>query len=195
MSGLDLKTITEAAPGRSCGQCSLCCFLLDVPEAGKPKSGWCPHARPGKGGCAIHESRPGVCRTYNCQWLVDATIPDRWQPLKCKMLLDYSDSGSGDGMVLGIHVHPQFANRWREEPYYTDIREAARRGLDGSMPGFYRTMIFVFEKVTHLVLPGGAVPAGPGAVLRVGENEWKFVPTKNDEEARMLVTNFQRGSG
>jgi hypothetical protein len=47
-----LKDLT-AFTGRSCGECSLCCYLLDVPQAGKARRSWCPHCKPGKGGCTI----------------------------------------------------------------------------------------------------------------------------------------------
>ena len=60
-----------AKTGRVCGSCSLCCRLLDVPEAGKAQSQWCPHCLPGRGGCAIYDERPHVCRRCSCLWLID----------------------------------------------------------------------------------------------------------------------------
>jgi hypothetical protein len=39
---------------RSCGTCSLCCKLPYVAELNKPINTWCPHARPGHGGCSIY---------------------------------------------------------------------------------------------------------------------------------------------
>jgi hypothetical protein len=34
--------------GRSYGDCSLCCLLCNVPEAGKEPAKWCPHCRRGR---------------------------------------------------------------------------------------------------------------------------------------------------
>src|SRR6516165_9574581 len=38
---------------RECGKCSLCCKLLPIRELNKPIDTWCPHCRPGHGGCTI----------------------------------------------------------------------------------------------------------------------------------------------
>jgi Fe-S-cluster containining protein len=63
------------ATGRSCGECSLCCKLppIDTPELQKQANTWCPHCRPGKGGCSDYETRPTLCRNYRCLWLKDTT--------------------------------------------------------------------------------------------------------------------------
>jgi hypothetical protein len=38
---------------RECGKCSLCCKLAPIRELNKPIDAWCPHCRPGHGGCTI----------------------------------------------------------------------------------------------------------------------------------------------
>jgi hypothetical protein len=60
-----------AITGRTCGDCSLCCKLINVREPlNKPRDVWCQHCRPGKGGCSIYDTRPDVCRGFACDWLV-----------------------------------------------------------------------------------------------------------------------------
>ena len=65
---------------RECGPCSLCCRVLRVDELKKLGGVLCQHQL-AKGGCGIHESRPGICRAYRCLWLQggleDADRPDR----------------------------------------------------------------------------------------------------------------------
>lgn len=113
--------------GRQCGDCSMCCFLLDVSEINKPKDTWCPHCLPGFGGCSIYKDRPSRCRTYTCAWLVNANIPDYWRPLESKMIVDFHIAEDG-AAVMRIFMHPEFPRRWLEEPYYEDIRKWAIHG-------------------------------------------------------------------
>src|SRR5262249_255642 len=118
-----------AANGRSCGSCSLCCRLLDVPEIGKPKHGWCQHCRPGKGGCSIYDQRPQVCPDYACGWLSGPLSPRHWFPPKAKMIVDtHRDKGTGVYTVR-ILVDPRHPDRWREQPYYSDIKQIALTAL------------------------------------------------------------------
>ena len=67
------------APERRCGECTLCCTVLRVDEIGKLGGEPCIHQ--GAAGCAIHPSRPPVCRGYRCLWLrgglEEADRPDR----------------------------------------------------------------------------------------------------------------------
>ena len=55
-------------PGRACGECSLCCTVLRVDELRKQGGTDCAQQRAG-GGCAIHPTRPQICRGYRCLWL------------------------------------------------------------------------------------------------------------------------------
>lgn len=59
---------TRPEPTRECGACSLCCSVLRVDELGKPAGRDCRHQR-AQGGCAIHATRPAICRAYHCLWL------------------------------------------------------------------------------------------------------------------------------
>jgi hypothetical protein len=73
----------KAITRRACGTCSMCCRLLDVPGADKPKGDWCPQARPGRAG-----QRPQICRSYSCRWLVDPMFGDEWFPPRSKIIVD-----------------------------------------------------------------------------------------------------------
>ena len=64
-------------PGRSCGECSLCCKLLRIEAFNKPVGTWCSHCAPGRGGCTIYETRPTECRDFYCAWLTTPALGHR----------------------------------------------------------------------------------------------------------------------
>jgi hypothetical protein len=65
---------------RPCGDCIACCVLplIDTPELKKPEGQVCPNCT-GKG-CAIYDSRPDVCRTFNCAWKRITSMPPETRP-------------------------------------------------------------------------------------------------------------------
>jgi uncharacterized protein len=135
------------APGRTCGRCSLCCLVYPVPEMDKLKDVWCKHCRPGQGGCSIYNTRPPVCRDYTCSWL-DGTLPDHWYPLRTMMVLDKSPG------LLRVIAHPDHPDRWREEPFYNELKALARTGLTGTTDEtFFVTIVYVSSSTFYVILP------------------------------------------
>jgi Fe-S-cluster containining protein len=61
----------EPGMERRCGDCSLCCTVLrvDAPKLKKLGGVNCLHQDVGGPGCAIHATRPQICRAYRCLWL------------------------------------------------------------------------------------------------------------------------------
>ena len=57
-----------AIPARACGDCVACCRVLNIdePDMVKPADQMCMHCT-GKG-CGIYDSRPNVCRVWDCAW-------------------------------------------------------------------------------------------------------------------------------
>lgn len=70
----DLETMAKIPlnilPERTCAECDVCCYVLEVRELGKPSYQDCSHRKDG-GGCLIwtDPSRPDVCGSWNCAWL------------------------------------------------------------------------------------------------------------------------------
>lgn len=180
--------LMKTKSGRECGACSLCCLLLNVPEAGKPEHGWCPHCVKGRG-CGIYETRPDICRGYACLWLSDGNIPDHWRPMQAKLVLDFlappADAPEGAWAVLRVHVHPKHPHRWREEPYRSDLRRIARNGLMGN-PFPFNMVVIVKGEWRWIVLPDHEVEYGPGITLPVGPDRWEFVRCKTDADVPKL---------
>ena len=65
---------------RTCGDCTVCCTVLNVasPDFSKPADTPCAHL--GARGCAIHAVRPRICRDWYCGWRRVAAMPDAARP-------------------------------------------------------------------------------------------------------------------
>jgi len=120
---IDLKSPNTQR--RSCGSCALCCKLLGLVE--NKLGQWCPHCLK-SGGCSIYDSRPNICRAFNCVWLTDANFGDEWQPTRSKIVICHTLSGDTSHLVF--HVDPGWPHSWRNEPYYSQLKRLARNGLE-----------------------------------------------------------------
>jgi hypothetical protein len=110
------------APGRSCGDCALCCKVMGIQELEKPPGSWCPHCVGGKL-CGRYETRPGECRTFNCGYLTQAHIDEAWKPNKSKIVLV-----AGPNSIMA-YVDPGSPAAWRKEPYYSNLRQWSANAL------------------------------------------------------------------
>ena len=79
---------------RSCGECSVCCVALnvDTKEFQKLPGVACSHLCK-SGGCAIHDMRYEVCRTYHCGWRYLDQLGDDWRPDRSGVLIDFQVEG------------------------------------------------------------------------------------------------------
>jgi hypothetical protein len=130
----------------------MCCKIMQIPDfAGKPNDhDWCKHARPKNacGGCAIYNSRPQECRDFLCMWLLDARIPDYWFPAKSKIVIasHLADPSTGSGPAyIAFIVDPAYPNRWREEPWFSDIKTMAKAGLKGLLGQKWTSVVLVAD--------------------------------------------------
>jgi hypothetical protein len=119
----------DAMSKRSCGACSLCCKLSYIRELNKPIDSWCPHARPGNGGCSIYPDRPLSCQAFVCGWLGGTLgLGDEWFPARCKMIISPRVPGQNlaeQGFL--ITVDPAHPNAWRRKPHYEQLLALARQ--------------------------------------------------------------------
>lgn len=79
---------------RKCGDCSLCCVVLGVPEISKEAGCDCPNRKPGWKACKVYDERPESCATFSCMWL-DGHLSN-------------ADKPSNIGVVLQGDEHPEF---------------------------------------------------------------------------------------
>ena len=133
---------------RQCGDCSLCCKVLGIPELEKPKDSWCPNFEAGIG-CRIYAQRPPSCRSFVCRWLTDPMMGPEWKPSVCKMVVDSKPS------LFVVHVDPAVSRPWRAEPYFSVLKRLAAQGLTKG------TLVMVIERRrTIIILPDREVDLG-----------------------------------
>jgi hypothetical protein len=94
---------------------------MAIEELAKPISSWCPHCKPRRG-CLIYPGRPAECRTFNCLWLVNDHLDERWKPNKSRLVLTTSEDG------IEIRCDPGYPDAWRREPFRSEIRQWAISG-------------------------------------------------------------------
>jgi hypothetical protein len=164
---------------------------LDIKAIDKPHDTWCKHCRPGKGGCAIYNERPVICRAYACVWLMGANIPEAWRPDKCKLIFD--TTGTMDEQpAYTIYVDAAVPNRWQEEPYYRAIKSIALNGLQGYHETHWMTRVIVNDKVT-LVLPNKDVAIADDEsflVMQTGSQSWEVIKCNNPEHLHKVKTQM-----
>lgn len=143
--------VVEPAPGRSCGSCTLCCKVFDVPVLDKPAGIWCRHCKPGRG-CGIHETRPDHCRAFHCLWMTQTWLGPEWKPEKSKIVLTIDPATR----FLFAQVDPGAANAWRTEPFHGQLRQWAA----GALAERRHVIVFVNKSAT-VILPDRDIPLGP----------------------------------
>jgi hypothetical protein len=90
-------------------------------------------------------------------------LDQAWHPLVSKMMVDLEEGGNR----ISIHVHPDFPLRWREEPYYSQIKKWSVFAADHQA----QVVIYVKDRVT-VVLPNKEIDLGevePEDHIMVGE--------------------------
>lgn len=157
----DPVRVAAAKAGRSCGECALCCKLLRIDELEKPAYQWCVHARPGvkdPGCCSIYNERPGACRGYACEWLVNTDFDtELWYPKLCHMVISVVTL---NGIrTFAVTVDPGYPLAWRKEPYYGHLRILAQRGLTVKR----KEDLYV----VHVRMPGKAFLVLPNSAIEV----------------------------
>jgi hypothetical protein len=184
------KELVEAGKrftGRECGDCSLCCKVLDidVPELQKPPGAWCQHCSPGRGGCGIYETRPDICRGFACGWLVIPWLGEEWKPSLSKIVVHHKRA-EGGRVDCHFIVDQSVPERWREAPYHDEIRQIAFSNLNTADGPHMQTYVKVRGR-SILVLPQKEVDVTdcPHVVFNTGsEWEWEVVKFKTKTEAQ-----------
>jgi hypothetical protein len=127
-------------PGRECGTCSVCCRVLpiDTVELRKQAGVACAHCLK-EGGCAIHETRPPICRGYYCGWMTTADLGDDWRPDKSGVFINST----------GADIPAHFENRNGLELMIGSAR------ILGQTPFVDLVCILVAKKIpVFLAIPG-----------------------------------------
>jgi hypothetical protein len=110
--------------GRSCGTCTLCCKALEVKVLNKPPGVWCAHCKPGSG-CAIYSERPRECGDFFCDYLTNPGLGEEWKPIHSKIVV----ASELNGARIAVYVDPQRPNAWKQEPYYSRLKQWAKAAV------------------------------------------------------------------
>lgn len=110
--------MTNSPTTRQCGDCALCCHLGEI-VGFKPYNQWCTHCSTHQR-CDIYESRPTLCRTFHCQYLL-GTLGDHWYPLTSHMIVSLHTAHSR----MTVLVDPEAPLIWREAPYLAELQSWA----------------------------------------------------------------------
>ncbi len=136
---------TATVPGRSCGQCTLCCRLPEIEEFSKPANDWCGHCAPDRG-CRIYDSRPRLCRDFFCRYMTDASMSEIWAPTISHMMV------YNQGPQITVLVDPDHEAIWANAPYLQEIEGWA---LQAEPSGGY-VIVYFGDHVTKIE-PGRSV--------------------------------------
>jgi hypothetical protein len=145
---------------KPCGECSLCCKALPVPQIDKPAGQWCRHFRAGTG-CAIHAERPSSCRQFQCLWSAAEILDESWRPDRCGLVI-WSDTARR----IIIDPDPDDPEAFRREPFWSQIRVWSERDT----ADWHEVLIRVGDRVL-MVFPEGEVDLGrmqPGRQIDSG---------------------------
>jgi len=108
---------------RPCGDCTLCCKVMAVPEIAKPWDKWCQHCDPKKG-CNIYPTRPLECKSFYCMWAL-GIIPESLKPNKVHVVM----STTLEGKHLVVHHDPDYPEAHNVPRMREFYRSAIKQGF------------------------------------------------------------------
>jgi len=101
---------------RSCGDCTMCCKVLEVNSMNKGQFQWCPECDIGHG-CRIYDNRPAECANFQCLWLYDPDLGPHFCPNKCHFVMYFHASGyfivDCDNHVRGVHNNSKYMDLFK----------------------------------------------------------------------------------
>jgi hypothetical protein len=101
-----MTTQAELVPGRTCGECTICCQVLNIDNAQVQKASGvlCRHCR--DGGCAIYQTRFDVCRDFHCAWRQLPSMDEGWRPDRSGVFAEFQVLDNVTGVSLMLVGNP-----------------------------------------------------------------------------------------
>ncbi len=121
--------------GRNCGDCAMCCKLGEIKEVGKPDGKWCQHCTTRRH-CDIYDTRPTVCRTYYCFFML-SDLPEEWRPSTSRFMVSQMQNN-----LVYISVDPARPDAWKKEPYHARIRHWSAKARVVVLVGLHALAIY-----------------------------------------------------
>lgn len=126
---------------KDCGECGLCCKVIEVPTLKKGAGVWCQYCT--KKSCSIWETRPAICRTFNCMWTTNIVMGEALRPDRCKVVFDPAYLPE---RTIVANVDEDRPDAWKEGEVKKLIVQMARDGF---------TVWVMVGKDRHILLPKG----------------------------------------
>lgn len=82
-----------------CGQCTLCCKLLEIKDVKSKPNEWCKYCT--KKGCSIYVHRPQDCKEFRCAWLQMPYAGIEMRPDKCGVIFEKLSDRVMGGLTEG----------------------------------------------------------------------------------------------
>jgi len=103
----DLETalLGPVLADRTCGDCTVCCTVLNVDTPDFKKAAETPCVHLGSRGCSIHAVRPRICRTWFCAWRRVASMPDQARPDRSGLLVSLNFVREPQNCFEGVSVN------------------------------------------------------------------------------------------
>jgi len=164
-------TIKLQTGTRRCGDCTLCCKLIPVPEIKKPSNVKCPHQHQHPGGCLIYDRRPMSCRLWSCRWLTNDDTDDLKRPDRVGYVIDpapdfVTRQNTETGESINIPVVQVWIDHRRPNAFLEKglLRFIQRRSLEGMA-----TLIRRGSQSTVTIFPPTMNPTGKWLLLEGGQ--------------------------
>lgn len=123
-------SVDALVPGRSCGQCTACCRILEIEALAKPAGILCHHSS--GVACTIYPERPDACARWYCLWRRIGALPEELRPDRSGVVFALEkaspDAGAHQGAcIVGRAVDGEQAfERWEAtEAFAMFVREGS----------------------------------------------------------------------
>lgn len=108
---------------RNCGECTLCCYFMNVPQLASPANEYCTYCKPGEG-CSVWNEREEVCETFGCLWWLQEQIPEYLRPDRIHVMFELPALCH---VVIG-YVEPGCPDAWKQSRVLTMIHKINQAG-------------------------------------------------------------------
>lgn len=101
-ASIEDRVLGPPVPGRSCGECTACCLLLDIDELQKPAEVLCPSCT--GSGCGVYETRVSACRNYYCAWRRVEAMPDWARPDRLRVMFELTRPSPAQNILAKLYI-------------------------------------------------------------------------------------------
>ena len=119
-----------------CGECTLCCKLIDVPWMNSPPLEYCSKCIPGEG-CGIWDTVPEDCLEYQCAYNQMSNASVNLRPDRCHIIFEKTT----DDIFTGL-LEPGYA---LNKDVLGQVNAFAREGISVLISAFGNNVPMIFS--------------------------------------------------